>query len=126
MAAWTRAEVRQIAPEMAAPAVSDATIDAFVVIAERRINECLYGDTLIDAGAYLTAHLLKMAGYGSGAGGAGTVGPVTGVTVGQVSKTHAAPSVGTWWKTDPSLLLTRYGLMYASYEARTLPGAMVL
>ena len=124
MAAWTRTDVRLIAPEMAAPAVPDATVDAFILIAERRIDPSLYGDTLIDAGAYLTAHLLKMASYGSG--GAQATGPQTGMTVGQVSVSNAAPSTGTWWKTDPSLLLTRYGLIYAGYELATGSGITVL
>jgi hypothetical protein len=114
---------------MASPAVDDATVDAFVIIANRQINDCLYDDKLIDAGSYLTAHLLKLAGHPFTNGVPTPVGsgPVTSVTVGSVSKTMAGPNLQSGLLAqDPSLALTSYGIIYAGYVMKALPGICVL
>jgi hypothetical protein len=64
-------------------------------------------------GKWLAAHLatkLKESKAGGASGGAS--GPLTGVTVGQVSKTFAAPNTSTTSTSDSVLMTTSYGQEY--------------
>ena len=129
MALWTKENVRAIAAEMSvANGVADATVDLYISIADLQVDPRVFGDSTIHAGAYLTAHLLKVDGYGApgqGAGG-GAAGPVTGITVGRVSVQYAdtASKAGSGISAD--LSRTRYGITFARFVRLSVPSPMVI
>jgi hypothetical protein len=107
----------------AANGVSDATVDLYISIAEKQIDSRVFGDLTVDAGAYLTAHLLKCDGYGLPNEGAGGVaaGPVTGITVGRVSIQYAE-AVGS----NGDLSRTRYGVAFSRLMRLSCPSPIVI
>ena len=129
MSAWTVDDVRAIAPEFTVPLASDVLVAAWIVRTARRIDEDTWGEKAIDGGAYLTAHLMVVSGVGpyaaTGGAGAGASGAVTGITVGQVSVTYSE-AVSTILTGQPSLRLSKYGLMYAELLSELMLNVMVL
>lgn len=101
MAAWTKADVKMVAPEF--ETLSDAVIDYAIGIADRQISASAFGDRVVEAGSYLTAHLLFIRKN------TGATGPVTGVTVGQVSMTYGMIKAAMH---ADSLASNRYGQEY--------------
>jgi hypothetical protein len=96
--------VKDLAPELAAQ--GDPRIALFITMAEVQVDEDRWGP-LADMGtAYLTAHLLTVAGATAG-GGVGSAGPVLSETVGRVSRSYAS-TVSSSAYVD-SLGATRYG-----------------
>lgn len=120
--------MRARASEMsAANGVIDATVDLYISIAEKQIDERVFGDRVVDAGSYLTAHLLKIDGYGTagqGAGG-GAAGPITGITVGRVSVQYA-DATGNGSGVSADLARTRYGVTYARLVRLAVPTPFVI
>lgn len=114
MAAWVYTDVQTTCPEFAA--VSSTIIDAFIALVVPQIDSVVFDVLTKVAGTYLTAHMLKIAGYGNGAAGATSglpgAGAVTGATVGQVSVNFAALGVAGTQGFAASLGLTKYGLEY--------------
>lgn len=94
----TPESVRALAPELAA--VPDERIQFFINQAERRVNRDAWGARADDGVTYLTAHLVTQAGKGAGA----DPGPVSSVSVGEVSQSYAVPS-----DLQGSLGATHYG-----------------
>jgi hypothetical protein len=92
--------------------VPDATVDLYISIAEKQVDDRIFGDLTIDAGSYLTAHLLKTDGYGAAGQGAGgnAAGPVTGITVGKVSVQYASASSPA---ASAELARSRYGVAFS-------------
>lgn len=122
MAVWTIKDVREIAPEFTELVIDDSIVASWIVRAARRFNADLWGDDAIDAGAYLTAHMMALAGLGPFAGQVNT-GQVTQTTVGQVSVSYAVQQM---IKHNPTLGLTRFGLMYAELQIAQCFGIAVL
>jgi hypothetical protein len=107
---WTAADILRVAPEFAS--VSIPVIDSYSALADLQLNEDTLGDRYKQAGIFLTCHLMSVMppeGANSTAGGA-SAGPVTGVTVGEVSTSFGALSTAGGSGTDYSL--SRFGLMY--------------
>ena len=129
MALWTRVDVRAIAPEMSVVnGVADATVDLYISIAEKQIDPRVFDDKTIDAGSYLTAHLLKIDGYGAagqGAGG-GAAGPVTGITVGRVSVQYADTASKAGSGVSADLSRSRYGISYSRFVRLAVPTPFVI
>lgn len=129
MAVWTKDNVRAIAAEMSvANGVSDAVIDLYISMAEKQIDDRVFGDSTIDAGSYLTAHMLKIDGYGAagqGAGG-GAAGPVTGITVGRVSVQYADTASKTGSGVSADLARSRYGITYSRFVRLAVPTPFVI
>lgn len=121
MAVWTREDVRAYAPEFSlAGGTADATIDAWIVRADRRFNAAALGDLGVDAGALLTAHLMTVASVGpyadSGGAGAGASGAVSQVSVGDVSVSYESVSKSGSGAgssaVPPEFASTKYGVQY--------------
>lgn len=114
--AFTAAEVIIICPEFAD--VEIAVIDRFIALAVEQIDDTLFGGLAKYLGVMLTAHMMTIAGYGStsssGAGGS-AAGPVTGVTVGDVSVNYANTGFagGASGSISSSLGLSKYGQEFA-------------
>lgn len=123
MPAWTIQDVREVAPEFTEVLVDDSIVTSWITRAARRLSEPAWGDSAKDAGAYLTAHMMAMAGLGPFAGQNHT-GAVTSTIVGQVQVTYS--TMQYLLKLDPSLGLTRFGLMYASLHNEQCFGIAVL
>lgn len=115
MATWTATDVRNVAPEMSvANGVSDATIDFWIAQAENQIDAAIFGSRVNLAGAYLTAHMLKVTGYGLGGGGLGggaALGAIQSATVGGVSV--AFSSRGAASQVSEYLSRTPYGIEFS-------------
>lgn len=107
----------------AANGVSDATIDAYITIADKQIDPDAFGETAKDAGAYLTAHLLKCDGYGAPGSAGGTGAPVTGVTVGRVSVQFSDPTASG---VGADLSRSRYGQSFSRLVRLACPTPIVL
>lgn len=105
----------------------DATIDAFIARADRQIDPRVFGpDLTSDAGAYLTAHLLKRAGHGDNSATPTVPGlPIASTSVGAVSVSYAQPGPGAG-KGDASLRSTVYGIEYAHLLTLAMPGPIVI
>ena len=86
-------------------ASSDASVDAFLAEAARRINAAAWSAKADDGLIQLTAHLMKVAALGSGA----AVGAVVSEKVGAVSRSYAAPT-----DVDTDYATTAYGRAYLS------------
>lgn len=100
--AVTPQQLRDLAPELAT--VPDGRLCLFIQQAERRVNRAAWGVRADDGVMYLAAHLAIQAGKGASA----PVGPVSSVSVGEVSQSFAvAPDGG-------SLSATSYGQEYLS------------
>lgn len=122
MAAWSIQDVRDISGSDFAT-VADGVVTSWITRAARRISETAWGDAAQDAGAYLTAHMMAMASLGIYVGQQHT-GAVTSTMVGQVQVNYA--TIQYLLKLDPTLGLTRFGLMYASLHAEQCFGIAVL
>lgn len=133
MAAWTSAEVILECPELGTtPPIAPATFDYFIAKAERQMNTSLFGARVVEAGALLTAHMMLRAGYGGGAssgGGAGAVGAISQMTVGQVSVSYSgAGSAGGSGGSaqEQELSTTRPGAQYLAIVESLVATPMVL
>lgn len=134
MAAWTKATVLLVAPELdVSPAIPDATFTFWIGVAERQVNADAFGDRISEAGAYLTAHLMIRSGLGSngaGSGGAGAAaGAVAGITVGRVSvqfATLANAAGGNLSTEEAEFLTTRPGSLYLTHVRMCVATPMVL
>lgn len=117
MALWTIADVRFLAPEFTVGVVSDVDVQKWIDMADRRLDTSAFGASGVDAGAYLTAHLMTLAGVGGlgpYVGGGALLGRIQGQTVGQVSVTYATTfGAAGVLKYQPDLSLTKYGILYA-------------
>lgn len=125
MAVWTIDDVRGetgVAPEFTLALVADDVVTAWIARAAKRINADLWGDDAVEGGAYLTAHMMALAGLGPYLGQMHS-GQVTQTTVGQVSVSYAAQQVIGG---QPTLGLSRYGIMYAELHAAQCFGIAVL
>lgn len=120
MAAWTSATVIAIAPEFSGVAAGVFTF--WIDMAQRQIDDRVFGDRAVDAGAFLTAHLMTVFNALGGVVNA-TGGQVTGVTVGQVSVTYAqvqnAGALG-------SLSQSKYGMQFLDQIQLSCAGVMVI
>jgi len=115
VATWTVADVRTVAPEMSvANGVADATIDFWIAQADNQVDPSVFGSRTILAGSYLTAHMLKISGYGSG-GGVGSqgasLGAIQSVSVGSVSISYE--SRGGSSQVSEFLSRSSYGIEFA-------------
>ncbi len=134
MAAWTKAEIVLVAPELlTSPAIPDATFDFWIGVASRQINPDAFGDRVVEAGAYLTAHLMIRSGLGTngaGSGGAGAAaGAVTGISVGKVSVNFASlasAAGGAVSAEEAEYLTTRPGSAYLSHVRMCVATPIVL
>ena len=125
MAAWTVADVRKVAPELAD--VSEETIAFWIDVAATMISPDALGSRYVYAGAILTAHLVTLNGAeGAGGGGGGTTGPVASRTVGQVSESYAAPAGATHGSFGATMGETKYGRLYSRLVWLSCAGARVL
>ena len=126
MADWDREDVKAYARDMST--VDNAVIDLWIEVADRQIDPTVFGDRIVEAGSFLTAHFLALEGYpGSASSGGGGVGPVSQVTVGKVSVSYANPGAAAGASTSTaSLSTTKYGLRYLALVALALPTPMVL
>jgi hypothetical protein len=122
VALWTKTDVRNLAPEMAL--VPDATVDLFISFADGQLDTSAVISPVV-AGSYLTAHMLKLSGYGNNSATASVSdasGPVTSITVGKVSVSFAdVLSRGV----HPSLAMTRYGILFDQQVRLSLPSPFV-
>lgn len=96
--AVTPEAVRALAPEF--DTLADERIELFIAQAERRVNRAAWGVRADDGVMYLTAHLLTQSKKGAGA----APGPVSSVSVGEVSQSYAVSS-----DLQGSLGATHYG-----------------
>jgi hypothetical protein len=122
MAAWTKAEVLLVAPELdVSPAIPDPTFTFWIAVAERQVSADAFGDRIVEAGAYLTAHLMIRSGLGTNGGGSGgagaAAGAVSGITVGKVSVQFAtlAQAAGGVTPEEAEYLTTRAGSAYLAH-----------
>lgn len=105
-----KAEVLLIAPELSE--VTDAQWDFVISAADDEVATTYLGNQARAdrMGTYLAAHLATVL-YGAGfTGGGGVAGPLTSVTVGNVSKTFAAPQSAA--QAAGNYERTKYGLEY--------------
>lgn len=94
--------------------LSDDTILNWIELTEPLIGKKVFGKLYDQALAYLTAHRLKMSGYGDNS--LGTVGDtlrVSSYSEGETSVSFGV-SQGTNLLADAELALTQYGLQYLS------------
>lgn len=102
--------IRLIGVEFAG--VADETIDKWLELSKPLISAKKFGANYHQALALLTAHRLKMAGYGDNTGGSiGNAMLVTSYSEGDVSVSFAA-SQSTNLLADAELALTIYGLQF--------------
>lgn len=110
----------------AANGVSDATIDFWITQAENQIDAAIFGSRVNLAGAYLTAHMLKVTGYGlgGGLGGGAALGAIQSATVGGVSVSFS--SRGAASQVSEYLSRTPYGIEYSRLVRLSGPTPIVL
>lgn len=97
------------APELAG--VASGAQAAILAYVDRQIDPDVWGDYADDGRRYLAAHLAsQMGATGSGAGSAGTMGPVTSETLGPMSRSYGALSGSTEGMGE--LAATKYGREY--------------
>lgn len=65
-------------------AIADATVDAWIAIADQRVDATVFGDLYDNALSFLTLHLLQSFVL-TGGGTSGPTGEVSSLTVGAVS-----------------------------------------
>lgn len=109
---WT--DVTAIAPELSTAAL--ATQTAVLASVELQVNDDAWDDLASTGKAYLAAHLATLAARGA----SGAAGPVTSESVGQLSRSYAAPATPS-----SSLGLTSYGQEYLRLT-RILPSVLGL
>ena len=133
MAAWTKTDVTGVCPELVtSPAIADGTFDLFIGIAERQIDPAAFGARIVEAGAYLTAHLMIRAGYGSSSAGAAgsalAAGPLSSVSVGKISVSFASLAAGGSGadSMEAELLTTRPGAQFLSQVRLCVASPIVL
>lgn len=112
MSLCTAADIKILAKEFAN--VEIPVIDFFIARAEEEIDPAAWGSRAGLACMWLTCHLMTVGGVtASGGGAGGAAGPVTGVTVGDVSVSYANAGAVMGANLDASLSSTRYGVEYA-------------
>ena len=131
MAAWTSSDITILCPELVTSPVIDAAVFTyFIALAERQVNPDVFGDRVVEAGAYLTAHLMLRAGYGknaAGVGGAGAAaGPITSISVGKVSVGYATTGQSTGAAGDSELSTTRPGSAFMRLVELACPSPTLL
>ncbi len=134
MAAWTSEDVTALCPELVtSPVIAPSVFTRFIGIAERQVSPEAFGDRIVEAGAYLTAHLMLRSGYGvnaAGAGGAGmAAGNVTGISVGKVSVSFgslASAAGGGVSAEDAELMTTRPGSLFLAQARLCVATPIVL
>lgn len=129
-AAWTKTDVLAVAPELNTPTpILDGTFSYFIAIAARQVSPDAFGERIVEAGAYLTAHLMIRAGYGlngAGAGGAGmAAGAVSGISVGKVSVNFATLIHPGMTADEMELMTTRPGSQFLTH-VRLCVGAPIV
>lgn len=114
MALCTAAEVIMLAPEF--ENVSIPKIEFYIARAEEQISEEAWGSRAKLACMYLTCHLMTIAGVAAASSGSSSsaTGPVTSVSVGDVSVQYADASTGAVsGGASASLANNKYGLEYS-------------
>ncbi|TZE83541.1 DUF4054 domain-containing protein [Calorimonas adulescens] len=112
--------LRLLAPEFSS--ISDEVITQWIELFTPFVSAKRFGDTYNQALALLTAHKLKMAGYGDNTNG--TIGDTLRVGSYSEGETSIGYTVnqGTNLLNDAELTLTTYGLQYLSLRrARIIP-----
>lgn len=112
--------LRLLAPEFSS--ISDEVITRWIELFTPFVSTKRFGDTYNQALALLTAHKLKMAGYGDNTNG--TIGDTLRVGSYSEGETSIGYTVnqGTNLLNDAELTLTTYGLQYLSLRrARIIP-----
>ena len=94
--------------------LNDETVESWLELTSPLISKKVFGKLYEQALALLTAHRLKMAGYGNSANG--TVGDTLRIGSYSEGETSIGFTVnqGTNLQTDAELALTQYGLEYLS------------
>lgn len=114
MALWTAADVIAYAPEFCDVAIP--LIDKFIMLADGQIAVDCWGSRAKHAGILLTAHMLSVHRVkdAGGAGGAG-VGPISSISVGQVSVDYGTSVISSALSRglDASLSQSVYGLEFS-------------
>jgi hypothetical protein len=131
MALWTSADVTALCPELVtSPVIASGTFDLFINMADRQVDSGVFNDRTLEAGAYLTAHMMLRAGYGkngSGVGGSAiAAGAVTSISAGQVSIGFAQSGAGVGSSSASDLQTTRPGQAYARLVDLAAPGLCVM
>lgn len=113
----TKTEVQAIAGELAGSALSDPEWAVVLDLTDAEINVSAFGSQSKGdmAARYLAAHkaVRFLASKTTGAGSSAPAGPLTGVTVGPVSKTFAQPvTMTTGPASSAELQTTSYGREY--------------
>lgn len=107
--------VKAVCPEF--NAVANSVVQAYIDMADSEISEDDWGSRASRAEIVLTAHLMTVAGVlnSSSQTGGNVTGPVSSVSVGDVSVTYAATSslAIQIQNLDASLASTKYGQEYA-------------
>jgi hypothetical protein len=115
MAAWTRDDVKNIAPEFGV--ASDQVLDRYIAWASSEVNEDVHGARAARAGALLTAHLLTVLPYGvsgSNTSSSQSAGPVVRERVGDVEVQYSDPSSSISQAiTSAGLGQSKYGVEYS-------------
>jgi hypothetical protein len=112
--------LRLLAPEFSS--ISDEVITQWIELFTPLVSAKRFGNTYNQAVALLTAHKLKMAGYGDNTNG--TIGDTLRVGSYSEGETSIGYTVnqGTNLLNDAELTLTTYGLQYLSLRrARIIP-----
>jgi hypothetical protein len=117
----TPADIRNFAPEFDSAELTDPRIQIYIDMADGEINEDAWGSRAKTAEILLTCHMLKMAGANASSTG---TGPITGMSVGDVSVQYAAPQVSAVGL-EASLAMSKYGLEYARLVKLAAFGAEV-
>lgn len=122
---WDADDVIAICPEFAA--VDTSVIDVYIALAIPQMDSELFDELYFGAGIQLTAHMMKAMGVGDTSGTAGAAGPLSQVTVGQVSASFASAgyNIGTQGFAA-SLGRTTYGMEYIRYCKMVGPFADVI
>jgi len=122
MAEWSAIDVINFAPEFCGLAIP--VIDRFIAMAALEVCDDTYGDRAKYAGILLTAHLLSVMGAknSDGAGGS-AAGPVSGITVGQVSVNYEGMSGAI---KGGALMASKYGMEFHRIQRLYGTGIQVL
>ena len=116
--AVTKADVVLIAPELSA--VADGVFTAYLADAELELDLAAYGERADLAKKLHVAHHMTRSGYGTGGGR----GDVTSESVGQVSRSYAAPTSSS--STPSPLSSTRYGQRLIALNRSLSPRVLVV
>jgi hypothetical protein len=116
---WTAADVYLVAPELLV--VPIPVVNKFITFASAQFSPTAFGVGAQYAGILLTAHLLTV----SNASGSAAPGPISSVTVGQVSTSYDVSSTSSAVAAARGFDGSTYGREYARM-ARGIFGAMVV